>query len=246
MRSYILTKFHRLNDLRFSSLSAEAERTYDRMYILAGVLDADGLFIENGRQLSHDEIAYRIRLHTQAVTKSIKELHKANILHVNGKGPQIVDWKKEQIDLNTKREKDRGYQAKHRASQAKSDNVRPDSNVSGSVSSIERETQTQTQTLLSLSKAHREIVETQHPEWIAEAIRVASSNDKTDPKYIAGILRNWITEGRKQHASTKPKNGNSKRANKQGPVETNYSASDRENAKHILAAQAARKAKANV
>jgi DnaD/phage-associated family protein len=240
MRTYILTKFHRLNDLRFSSLSAEAERTYDRMYILAGVLDADGLFVEKGRQLSHDEIAYRIRLHTQAVTKSIKELQKANILHVNGKGPQIVDWKKEQIDLNVKREKDRGYQAKHRASQAKSDTVRSDSKGSGSVSDIERETQTQTQTLLSLSRTHREMIETQHPEWVAEAIHIASSNDKTDPKYIAGILRNWITEGRKQHATTKPKNGNSKRANKQGPIETNYSAADREAAKRAIAKRGAK------
>jgi len=197
MRSYILTKFHRLHDLRFSSLSAEAERTYDRLYILAGILDADGLFIEHGRTLSNDEIAYRIRLQTPAVIKSIKELQKSNLLHVNGKGPQILDWKHEQIDLNTKREKDRERQQRHRVVTRDNDVTGSDKSSSQSVTSIETKSQTQTRVLLLLSKPAQEKLKS-HPQWLSEAVAIAETKHLDNPdQYAAGILRNWLMEGRK-------------------------------------------------
>lgn len=215
MRSYIITKFNRLHDLRFSSLSAEAERTYDRLYLLAGILDADGLFIENGRALSHNEIAYRIRLQAQVVTKSIKELQKANILHVNGKGPQILDWKHEQIDLNTKREKDRERQHRHRGVTRDNGVTERDSDLSQPVTGIETKTQIKTRVLLLLSKPAQENIQSQHPQWIDAALEIAATKHLDDPeKYAAGILRNWLTEGRKENKpAAKSK---SPRANKTG------------------------------
>lgn len=246
MRSYILTKFNRLHDLRFASLSETAETIYDRLYILAGVLDADGLFIENGRVLSHDEIAYRLRKETNKLTKSIKELQKAGLIHVNGKGPQIIDWKHEQIDLNTKREKDRERQHRHRGVTRDTDVTGSDSDVSRSVTSIERETQTQTKTLLSLLSDHREFLEKQHPEWITDAIKIAKDNGKQSDKYIAGILKNWILEGRNvkgakaKHAN--PTAGTAKRTDKSQSPQANYSASDRAAAERALA----KRAKSNV
>lgn len=191
MRSYILTKFNRLHDLRFASLSETAETIYDRLYILAGVLDADGLFIENGRVLSHEEIAYRLRKETTKLTKSIKELQKAGLIHVNGKGPQIIDWKHEQIDLNIKREKDRERQHRHRV-------VTRDSSSSQSVTSIETKTKTQTRVLLLLSKSAQEKLKAK-PQWLDEAVAIAETKHLDNPdQYAAGILRNWLTEGRKE------------------------------------------------
>jgi len=245
MRSYIIRKFHPLHDLRFASLSAEAERTYNRLYFLAGVLDADGLFIEHGRQLTHDEIAYRVRLETKEITKAIKELQRSKLIHVNGKGPQIMDWKTEQIDLNTKREKDRERQSRHRGVVTRDTDVTDsDSNGSRSVTSIERETQTQTKTLLSLLSDHRDFLEKQHPEWITEAIKIAKDNGKQSDKYIAGILKNWILEGRNvkgakaKHGNTTP--GTTKRTDKPQPAQANYSASDRAAAERALAKRASK------
>lgn len=198
MRSYILTKFNRLHDLRFASLSETAETVYDRLYILAGVLDADGLFIENGRVLSHEEIAYRLRKETTKLTKSIKELQKAGLIHVNGKGPQIIDWKHEQIDLNTKREKDRERQHRHRVVTRDTDVTTRDSSSSQSVTSIETQTQTQTRVLLLLSKSAQEKLKAK-PQWLDEAVAIAETKDLDKPdQYAAGILRNWLTEGRKE------------------------------------------------
>lgn len=198
MRSYILTKFNRLHDLRFASLSETAETIYDRLYILAGVLDADGLFIENGRVLSHEEIAYRLRKETTKLTKSIKELQKAGLIHVNGKGPQIIDWKHEQIDLNTKREKDRERQHRHRGVTRDTDVTTRDSSSSQSVTSIETKTKTQTRVLLLLSKSAQEKLKAK-PQWLDEAVAIAETKHLDNPdQYAAGILRNWLTEGRKE------------------------------------------------
>lgn len=198
MRSYILTKFNRLHDLRFASLSETAETIYDRLYILAGVLDADGLFIENGRVLSHEEIAYRLRKETTKLTKSIKELQKAGLIHVNGKGPQIIDWKHEQIDLNIKREKDRERQHRHRGVTRDTGVTTRDSSSSQSVTSIETKTKTQTRVLLLLSKSAQEKLKAK-PQWLDEAVAIAETKHLDNPdQYAAGILRNWLTEGRKE------------------------------------------------
>lgn len=198
MRAWIKQNTNELNDLRFSSLSAEAERTYGRMYKLAGLLDAEGLFIEHGRVLSNDEIAYRIRLQTSELNKSIKELTKARLVHVNGKGPQIMDFKRDQVDLNTRREKDRERQARHRSVTRDEGVTSGDTHGSQSVTSLERERDSdlRKESLLLLSQANREKLAA-HPEWIDEALKLAQSQNKPRASYVAGILRNWILEGRK-------------------------------------------------
>ena len=243
MRSYIIRKFDPLHDLRYASLSAEAERAYNRLYLLAGILDADGLFIEHGRMLTTEEIAYRIRLQTPLVVKSIKELEKARLIHSNGKGPQILDWKKEQIDLNVKREKDRERQQRHRGVTRDEDVTARDEPLSQSVTSIERETQTQIKTLLSLLSEHRDFLE-KNPAWITDAIKIAKANGKQSDKYIAGILKNWILEGRTQKGAMKknanPQPGAQKRTDKPQPAQANYSAADRAAAERALAKRGAK------
>lgn len=114
MRAWIKAHADLLNDVRFDKLSSEAEQVYNRMYRLAGLLDADGLFIKNGKRLSNEEIAHLIRLPIQQVAKSIKELERRKIFHVNGKGPQIADWKIEQPDKDREREQTRERVARYR------------------------------------------------------------------------------------------------------------------------------------
>jgi hypothetical protein len=198
MRSYIIRKFHPLHDLRFATLSAEAERTYNRLYFLAGVIDANGLFIENGHKLSTEEIAYRVRLDPKEITRSIKELQKSGLVHVNGKGPEIIDWKHEQIDLNVKREKDRERQQRHRGVTRDTDVTERDESLSQSVTRIETKTKTQTRVLLLLSKSAQEKLKS-NPHWLEEAVAIAETKHLDNPdQYAAGILRNWLTEGRKE------------------------------------------------
>lgn len=190
---WIRTHESRLHDLRFATLSAEAERAYNRMYILAGVLEADGLFIQDGRQLTPEEIAYRVRLDAATLKKTLNELQRARLVHVNGKGPQIVDFKTEQIDLRTRRAQINERVTRYRELHKDGNEVNRDE------THLERETQTQTQTrvLLLLSADARSKVEKSHPEWPAQALEIANTKRTEDPvKYAAGVVRNWLLEGR--------------------------------------------------
>lgn len=199
MRSFIVTRLQRLQDLRFANLSAQAERTYDRLYILAGTLDAEGFFFdENGKQLTNDEIAYRVRLKTQEIKKALIELQRAKLIHVNGKGPQIVDWKNDQWEL--KREKDRDRQARHRANVTHvSQPVTPESVTSQNVTlNKDKDKDINKDILLLLSADARAQVEKSHPEWPAQALEIANTKRTEDPvKYAAGVVRNWLLEGRR-------------------------------------------------
>jgi len=247
MRSYIKTYTSYLHDIRFSQLSAEAERTYNRLYVLAGTLEENGLFFENGRQLSNEEIAYRIRLDTKEVIKSMKELQRNHLLHVNGKGAQVIDWKNEQVDLNKERELARARQAKHRTVTRDTPLVTENNDASRDVTHIEKETKTQIKTQsLSLLKGHAERLK-QHPSWIDEAVDVAAQMNKLTPAYVAGIVKNWLAEGRtptkgSNRAKSNYGASNPKRPDQPKPAQANYTDSDREAAKRVLA----KRAKANV
>lgn len=113
-RPWIKLATTKIDDARLAMCSDAAQRDYLMLYMLAGRLDADGLFIENGRQLSDDEIAFKIRVKASRLKASIGEMKKSRLIHVNGKGPQIVDWKIEQPDNDRKREQTRERVARYR------------------------------------------------------------------------------------------------------------------------------------
>lgn len=189
---WIRTHESRLHDRRFATLSAEAERAYNRMYILAGILEADGLFLENDKPLPVEDIAYRTRLDVTSLKRAITELQRAKLVHVNGKGPQLVDYVTEQIDLTKRRAQINERVTRYRELHQDGNEVKRDA------THLERETQTQikTKTLSLLKGPEREALE-KHPAWIQEAIDLAISKGKDhSPAYITGILRNWLTEGR--------------------------------------------------
>jgi hypothetical protein len=125
-RPWIKQPTTKLNDARLHFVSIQAQRDYFMMYLLAGQLDQDGLFFENGRQLTDKEIAFRINTKPAALTSSIKELKREKLLHVNGKGPQIIDYPIEQVNWRDKQEADRERQQRHRVVTRDSDGVTSD------------------------------------------------------------------------------------------------------------------------
>jgi hypothetical protein len=114
MRSWIKLHVDDLHDIRFSNLSAEAERTYTRMLRLAGLLDTDGLFMKDGRVMTIEEIAYQIRCDPKKMTHALKELQKSKLIHVNGKGPQIMDWMQRQPNMDEVRKQTRERVTRYR------------------------------------------------------------------------------------------------------------------------------------
>lgn len=213
-RPWIKLATTKIDDARLAMCSDAAQRDYLMLYMLAGRLDADGLFIENGRQLSDDEIAFKIRVKASRLKASIGEMKKSRLIHINGKGPQIMDWQNEQVDMNKKRERDREYQRKHRAVRPDSEDVRPDSER---VAPLE-ESQIRRESLLLLSPAQRELITSKHPHWMDDAEKIAKAKGKPRPQYIAGIIKNWIVEGRRK--PRQPQRGAVKKPAQKQPVLT--------------------------
>lgn len=230
---------------RVALCSRDTRLDYYELYQLAAQCNTDGLFFEDGHQLTHDEIAFKLRRTPKELKLSLKELEERKLIHINGKGPQIVDFKTEQLKWNElkeqRRERDKRYREKRRdADTPPTDGVSP---TDASSTLLEREeSQSQIKNILSLLSEHRETLETKHPEWIPEAIKIAKANGKQGDKYIAGILNNWILEGRNPKKGTR-KNGNTqpgatKRPEQPKPTQANYSAADRAAAERALAKRA--------
>lgn len=195
-RPWIKQSTSKIDDARLALCSDATQRDYFMLYLLAGRLDADGLFIENGRQLSEDEIAFKIRIKASRLKASIGEMKKARLVHVNGKGPQIVDYASEQQSWREKQDADRERQARHRAVTRDSETVTSD----GEPVTLLEESQSQIrrESLLLLSPAQRELITSKHPHWMDDAEKIAKAKGKVRPNYIAGIVKNWIVEGRRK------------------------------------------------
>lgn len=197
-----------LDDARLAQCSDAAQRDYLFLYQLAGVLDAEGAFIEHGRQLSEDEIAFKLRIKAARLKASMNEMKRARLIHVNGKGPQITDYQAEQQSWRKKQDADRERQQRHRSVTRDSEGVTP----------LERESESRLriESLLLLSPAQKEKV-LSHPEWVTEALKIAETKKKTRPDYVAGILKNFILEKPKGQSHAHPVGkSNPKRADKPG------------------------------
>lgn len=194
-RPWIKLTTTKIDDARLALCSDATQRDYLMMYLLAGRLDADGLFIEDGRQLSDDEIAFKIRVKAARLKASINEMKKAKLIHVNGKGPQIADYANEQQSWREKQDADRQRQARHRSVTRDGEAVTRDGERVTPLEESQSKSQIR-ESLLLLSPAHRELISSKYPAWIDDALKIAQAKNKVRPDYIAGILKNWITEGR--------------------------------------------------
>lgn len=110
-------KFHttKLDDVRLLRLTERQQLRYFQMYLLAGRLNADGLFIENEERLSDADIALKLRVNdVKQFTADLTALKKAKLIKVNGHGPFIEDFAREQVDWSKKQEQDRERKQKQR------------------------------------------------------------------------------------------------------------------------------------
>lgn len=115
MRPWI--KFHTttLDDVRILRLNERQQLRYFQMYLLAGRLNADGLFIENNERLSDADIALKLRVSdTKQFAADLAALKKANLIKVNGHGPYIEAFSREQVDWSLKQQQDRERKQKQR------------------------------------------------------------------------------------------------------------------------------------
>jgi hypothetical protein len=89
----------RLHDVRLFALNDRQKLRYYEMYMLAGQLNADGAFIQDGKELTPAEIAQLLRVsdHKQ-FEKDLVALKKSKLVRANGHGPYIADFKDEQIN----------------------------------------------------------------------------------------------------------------------------------------------------
>lgn len=249
------SKLHtdKLHDIRILRLSDQARGDYFMLQMLAAELNSNGLFIENGEQLSERDIAIKMRMEEKRIKQTLKELKDAKLILANGHGPFIADWKNEQPNWREVQEQWRDRKNKSRASHSSVTSDTDTGHDTVTVKEEEKKTQTQIKKenlLLLLSEADRELVKTKHPGWISEAITIAMKQDKPRATYAAGIIRNWSKEGRNITNGTGTKANvrrDSGRTEPKQPAQTTATPSERAVAKRIAdRIQSQRKNKAAV
>jgi len=207
----------KLDDIRLVRSSDLAQLAYFKMELLAGKCDADGHFKMNGEQLTEEEIAFYIRMETKDLKKAIRELTANKLIHINGKGPQLTDFSSQQVSQQHRREAWRERQQRHRSVTGDSIGVTRDSTVTDAPVTIleeEKESKRRKEVLLLLSASAQKKLR-DHPSWLTDAIELTMTKSTNDPaKYAAGIIRNWLTEGRKE---SKRGAGKSKRSKTKQP-----------------------------
>lgn len=114
-RPWIKSYTTMLDDIRILKLNERQQLRYYQLYLLAGRLNADGLFIENGNRLDDADIAIKLRINdVKQFASDMKVLKNAKLIHVNGKGPCVEAFAREQVDWSKKQEQERERQEKHR------------------------------------------------------------------------------------------------------------------------------------
>jgi hypothetical protein len=114
-RPWIKSRTSLLDDTRLLRLNERQQLRYYQLYLLAGRLNADGNFTENGQCLDETDIAIKLRINDVAqFTKDLKALKTAKLIKANGHGPFIADFATEQVDWSRKQEQDRERQDRKR------------------------------------------------------------------------------------------------------------------------------------
>jgi hypothetical protein len=115
MRPWIKLYANRLDDVRLLRLNDRQQLRYYQLYLLAGRLDADGCFIENGQRLDDTDIAIKLRVsNVKEFSADLKTLKTAGLIKVNGHGPYISDFSGEQVNWSLKQEHERERKQKQR------------------------------------------------------------------------------------------------------------------------------------
>jgi len=108
-----------LHDVRLFSLTDRQKLRYFEMYMLAGQLNADGSFVQDGKELKPAEIAHLLRVNdAKQFEKDLIALKKSRLVRQNGHGPYIADFKDEQINWVELQRNNRERQARFKQSHA--------------------------------------------------------------------------------------------------------------------------------
>lgn len=114
-RPWIKSYTTMLDDVRLLRLNDRQQLRYFQLYLLAGRLNADGLFVENNEKLNENDIAIKLRINDRKqFTADFKALKAAGLIKANGHGPYIEAFAREQVDWSRKQEQERERKAKQR------------------------------------------------------------------------------------------------------------------------------------
>ena len=106
-----------LHDIRLFALNDRQKLRYYEMYMLAGQLNSDGAFIQDGKELTAAEIAHLLRVNDpKQFEKDLIALKKSRLIRANGHGPFIADFKDEQINWVELQKNNRERQARFKQS----------------------------------------------------------------------------------------------------------------------------------
>lgn len=132
---------NRLHDVRLAQLNDRQQLRYYQLYLLAGHLNTEGAFVQDGRPLTTKEIAFFLRVKdADQLAEDMKSLKKCGLLKANGHGPYISEFKDEQINWMDRQQDDRERQQRLRLSRKGRADVTRDTGVSHSgVTLLERE-----------------------------------------------------------------------------------------------------------
>lgn len=159
-------KFHTtaLDDVRLLRLNERQQLRYFQMYLLAGRLNADGLFVENNERLNEADIAIKLRVADRKLfTADFNALKKAGLIKVNGHGPYIEAFAREQVDWNKAQEQNRKRQADYKKRHA---SVTRDQNVTDEKSRVSNASVTpldQTKTKKKIKTKKKKEIKNQPP-----------------------------------------------------------------------------------
>jgi hypothetical protein len=105
----------KLDDARFAKIAPAHLGRWLQLMLLSGKLDAGGCFIENGCQLTMDEIAWKLRCDKAELVKDFEALQSAGLIILNGHGPELSNFMEEQGPSNKEQRKAwKRRQGKHR------------------------------------------------------------------------------------------------------------------------------------
>lgn len=142
-----------LDDVRLLRLNERQQLRYFQLYLLAGRLNVDGLFVEHDTRLNELDIAIKLRISDRKqFAADFNALKKAGLIRQNGHGPYVEAFAREQVDWKAKQEQERERKAKQRHANVPRDNGVTDKKSRNSHASVTPLDQTKTKKKIKKKK----------------------------------------------------------------------------------------------
>lgn len=177
-----------LDDVAFNRLSDATKLRYVYLLMLAGRLDAGGAFIEDGEELSTEDIAWKLRISTEQLATDLEALSQPGLVVRNGRGWELPRFSDEQGPAQAdKRAAWAERQRKHREKKT----VTRDTGVSNALlTRLESESESEKSQSQSQSQRKEESsssVLTSNPETFSTDAAAAEVTAKLTALQISGV-----------------------------------------------------------